>query len=318
MSIQPGLRNKYVRKNWLPVRRKNALHKRAGIIRSIRNFFTDSGYLEVETPHRIPAPAPESHIDALPSGSWFLHTSPELCMKRLLSRGYERIFQICRCWRDGERGNRHIPEFTLLEWYRSESNYMDLMEECEALFQHIAKYNGYGERIQYRNQVIDLSSPWKRIKVKEAFEQYGRISMMEALERSLFDEIMVFDIEPRLGIEKPVFIYDYPSKRRALARLRKDDPGIAERFELYIGGIELANGFSELRDPEEQLRCFHEENEYRRLRGKPVYPIPEKFLAEIKYMPESAGIALGIDRLVMIFLNADTIDEVLAFSPEEL
>lgn len=318
VSIQPGSRDKPVVKNWLPARRKKALEERAKIIRSIRNFFTERGYLEVETPYRIPAPAPESHIDALPSGSWFLHTSPELCMKRLLSRGYERIFQICRCWRDGERGSHHIPEFTLLEWYRSEGNYLDLMEECEVLFQNVAKDNGYGEKIQYRNQVIDLSSPWKRIKVRDAFEHYGRISMGEALQRDLFDEIMVFDIEPKLGIERPAFLYDYPSNRRALSRLKRDVPGIAERFELYIGGIELANGFSELTDPEEQRRCFEAENEYRHMRGKPVYPMPEKFLAELEDMPEAAGIALGIDRLVMIFLDAQTIDEVVAFTPEEL
>jgi lysyl-tRNA synthetase class 2 len=195
---------------------------------------------------------------------------------------------------------------------------MDLMEECEALIQYVAIDIGYGERIQYQNRLIDLSSPWLRVKVKDAFSKYSRISMGEALEKDLFDEIMVSDIEPRLGIEKPTFIYDYPSKRRSLARLKKDDPGIAERFELYIGGLELGNAFSELTDPQEQRLCFQLENDYRRLAGKPVYPIPEKFLAELEFMPEASGMALGIDRLVMIFLNAQTIDEVVAFTPEEL
>src|SRR3989304_5959439 len=124
--------------NWQLAARRNSLHQRARIIQAIRLFFTDRGYLEVETPHRIPAPAPESHIDAVPSGKWFLHTSPELCMKRMLAAGYEKIFQICRCWREGERGSQHIPEFTLLEWYRVMSDYLTLMDECETLIQSLA------------------------------------------------------------------------------------------------------------------------------------------------------------------------------------
>ncbi len=125
-------------KNWSLFRRQKALIKRAALLHAIRQFFNTRGYLEVETPHRIPAPAPESYIDAIPSGDWFLQTSPELCMKRLLAAGYEKIFQICRCWRQEERGSLHLPEFTLLEWYRSNSDYRDLMEECEALVQSIA------------------------------------------------------------------------------------------------------------------------------------------------------------------------------------
>jgi lysyl-tRNA synthetase class 2 len=142
--------------------------------------------------------------------------------------------------------------------------------------------------------------------------------MEEALSSGLFDEIMARDIEPRLGIRKPTFIYDYPAQRGALARLRPEDKTVAERFELYMGGLELANGFSELVDPEEQRRRFERENESRRGMGKSVYTIPEKFLEELREMPPSAGIALGIDRLVMVFLDAPSIDEVVAFTPEEL
>ncbi len=130
-------------------RRKTALEQRARIIRKTRQFFSDRGYLEVETPHRIPAPAPESHIDAVPSGKWFLHTSPELCMKRMLAAGYEKIFQICRCWREGERGSQHIPEFTLLEWYRVRSDYLVLMDECEALIQSLAVEIGLGRKCDF-------------------------------------------------------------------------------------------------------------------------------------------------------------------------
>ena len=305
-------------KNWTLVRRQDALKKRAALLQAIRRFFIDHRYLEVETPHRIPSPAPESYIDAIPSGDWFLQTSPELCMKRLLAAGYERIFQICRCWRAGERGSLHLPEFTLLEWYRSESDYLDLMDECEALIQTVATDTGWGEKISSRGREIHLSSPWERLPVEEAFQRFSRISMREAMGNGLFDEVIVQEIEPRLGIEKPTFLYDYPAERGALARLKKEDPSLAERFELYLGGIEIANAFSELTDAEEQRRRFLAEEAYRREKKKSPYAMPEKFLAELVAVPPSAGIALGIDRLVMVFLDANSIDEIVAFTPEEL
>jgi len=318
VTIQPESKGKSVLEKRLKATRKNALRKRTEILQGIRKFFIDRGYLEVETPHRIPAPAPESYIDAVPSGEWFLHTSPELCMKRMLSSGYEKIFQICRCWREGERGRQHLPEFTLLEWYRSNSDYRDLMEECEGLIQTVADEIGLGQKIIYLDHEIFLSSPWERISVEEALKCYAQTSMKEALEQNLFDEMMVQRIEPRLGIKKPTFIYDYPAERRAMASLKKEDQSLAERFELYIGGLELANGFSELIDPEEQRRCFQLENVTRQSNDKPTYPLPNKFLTVLENMPPSAGIALGVDRLTMVFLNAKTIDEVVAFTPEEL
>ncbi|MBS3907638.1 MAG: EF-P lysine aminoacylase GenX [Syntrophaceae bacterium] len=305
-------------KNWPLARRKNALEQRAKIIRKIRQFFSERGFLEVETPHRIPAPAPESHVDAVLSGKWFLHASPELCMKRMLAAGYEKIFQICRCWREGERGSQHVPEFTLLEWYRVESDYLTLMDECEALIQCLAVEIGSGESVTYRGYNVFLASPWERISVEEAFHRYAKISAKETLRQDLFDEVMVQDIEPRLGIKKPAFIYDYPSERRSLARLKKEDPAVAERFELYLGGLEIANAFSELIDAKEQREVFQLEMETRRSLGKNIYPVPERFLDEMEEMPPSAGIALGVDRLVMVLLNAKTIDEVVAFTPEEL
>jgi elongation factor P--(R)-beta-lysine ligase len=307
-----------VAKNWPLARRKENLQQRACLLRQIREFFVGKGYVEVETPHRIPTPAPESHVDAIPSGPWFLHTSPELCMKRMVAAGYEKIFQICRCWREKERGSLHLPEFTLLEWYRAGGGYRSLMEECEGLIQSVAKSIGLGQKIVFRGREIDLSEPWERISVKEAFYGYTQASVAEALERNLFDEIMVRDIEPRLGLEKPTFIYDYPAQRGALARLKPQDQTVAERFELYIGGLELANGFSELVDAKEQRRRFHAENESRQSLGKCIYPMPDRFLVELDEMPPAAGIALGVDRLAMVFLNAEKIDEVVAFTPEEL
>jgi len=307
-----------VAKNWPLVKRKKALQQRACILQGIRQFFIEKSYLEVETPHRIPTPAPESHIDAIPSDTWFLHTSPELCMKRMMAAGYEKIFQICRCWRERERGSLHLPEFTLLEWYRANGDYHSLMEECEGLIRFVARTIGLEQKLIFRSHEIDLSEPWERISVKEAFRCYSKTSMAKALERNLFDEIMVQDVEPKLGIEKPTFIYDYPGVRGALARLKQEDQTVAECFELYMGGLELANGFSELVDSEEQRRRFHIENANRQSFGKPIYSIPDKFLAELDNMPPSAGIALGVDRLVMVFLDVETIDEVVAFTPEDL
>ena len=305
-------------RNWRLSRRRRALEQRARIVQEIRLFFVDQGFLEVETPHRIPAPAPESHIDAVPSGNWFLHPSPEICMKRLLAAGYAKIFQMSRCWREGERGRQHVPEFTLLEWYRTGDDYRTLMEDCEMLISSLASTPGQEQRLLFRGQEIDLSPPWERISVRNAFRAYSEVTPEVALDRGLFDEIMVQTIEPQLGMKKPSFLCDYPAERGALARLSRDDPTVAERFELYIGGMELANGFSELVDPEEQQRRFLLEQETRRSLGKPVYPMPETFLDELEEMPPSAGIALGVDRLLMVLLDAATIDDVIAFTPEEL
>jgi lysyl-tRNA synthetase class 2 len=239
-------------------------------------------------------------------------------MKRLLAAGYEKIFQICRCWREGERGSLHAPEFTLLEWYRSGGDYRGLMEDCEALIRFLAQALGMGSTLFFRGRTIGLEGPWEQMTVRAAFESYGGMSAEEALAKGLFDEIMVEAIEPGLGKGKPTFLYDYPAERAALARLKREDPSLAERFELYIGGLELANGFTELADPEEQRDRFERENAARTAMGKPPYPMPEKFLAELSEMPPSAGIALGLDRLVMVFADAPSIDEVVAFTPEDL
>jgi lysyl-tRNA synthetase class 2 len=304
--------------NWGLERKRDALTARAEIYRAIRSYFHGEGYLEVDTPLRIPAPAPESHIDAIPSNDWFLHTSPELAMKRLLAAGYGRIFQICRCWRDGERGNLHLPEFTMLEWYRADADYLSLMDECESLIKLVAEETGRGESLTFRDREICLNGKWERISVTEAFERYSRCSVWEALGQGVFDELMVSEIEPRLGIGRPTFIYDYPAELGALARLKQADPLFAERFELYMGGLELANAFSELTDRDEQLSRFVKEREFRSSNNKRVYPLPSPFLEELPHMPPSAGIALGIDRLVMVLLDAPSIDQVVAFTPEDL
>ncbi len=304
--------------NWSLARRREALGARARIIQEIRRFFVEGGYLEVETPLRIPAPAPESHIDPVPADGWFLQTSPEICMKRMLAAGYGRLFQICHCWRAGERGRMHVPEFTMLEWYRAGTNYAGLMGECEILVRSVAEGMGLNGKLSFQGVTIDIVAPWERITVRDAFVKHGGMTMEEALERDVFDEVMVERIEPRLGNGLPTFIHDYPACRGALARLKQDDPTVAERFELYIGGVELANAFSELTDPVEQRTRFESEATFRASRGQPTSPLPENFLAELAEMPPSAGIALGVDRLVMVLLDATSIDEVVAFTPEEL
>lgn len=297
---------------------KKNLVLRANIISAIRQFFTSHNYLEVETPVRIPAPAPERHIDAEPSGDWFMHTSPELCMKRLLAAGYERIFQICKCFRSKERGHKHLPEMTLLEWYTAGEDYHHMMAQCEALIRFVILGLNRDTGLTYQGSSIDIEKPWPRMTVAEAFARYGTICVTEALRNNRFDEIMGLEIEPRLGMDQPVFLMDYPSECGALARLKSGQPEIAERFELYIAGLELCNGFSELTDPIEQRDRFKDEMEHRRMDGKTLYSLPEPFLKALKYMPVSTGNALGIDRLVMLLSDAANIKEVVAFSPEEL
>ncbi len=318
-SMSPGSRNREAAFEGQRLAAKEPfLRKRAWITQSVRRFFIERGYLEIETPNLITSPAPEAHIDALRAGPGFLHPSPELCMKRLLCAGYPLIFQICKCYRGGERGRLHLPEFTLLEWYRTGADYMDLMDECEDMIRSVAIDLGLGTRIEYKGREIDLRGPWRRISLGEAFDLFSPIPLKEAIDLDRFEEIIVSSIEPGLCEYGPVFLYDYPASMASLARLKEDDPGLAERFELYLGGLELANAFSELRDPEEQEQRFREENERRRLLGKGEYPLPEKFLRDLGRMPVSAGIAFGVDRFVMLLTNSPSIDDVVTFTPEEL
>jgi lysyl-tRNA synthetase class 2 len=304
--------------NFSLARKSQALHARAKLIQSIRLFFIRHEFLEVETPLRIPSPAPEEHIEAIPSDDWFLQTSPELCMKRLLAAGYQRIFQISKCFRAAERGNKHLPEFTMLEWYAAGFDYHQLMDQCEALLIAAFKDRGRNQDVVWQNKKINIASPWEKITVADAFFRYAPITLNEALVQDKFDEIMVESIEPRLGLERPTFIYDYPAKLAALAKIKMNDPTVAERFELYIGGLELANGFSELADASEQRQRFEEALKLRSAKNWARYEMPEKFLQSLDALPPCAGIALGIDRLVMIINDTANIDEVVTFTPEML
>jgi lysyl-tRNA synthetase class 2 len=294
------------------------LKTRARLLAAVRGFFQDADYLEVETPVRIPAPAPEAHIDPLAAGDWYLQTSPELAMKRLLAAGYPRIFQICRCFRRGERGRRHLPEFTLLEWYTAHENYRRMMDQTEALVREaVCRLTGRPQ-LAYQGLNIDLAAPFDRLTIHEAFDRWADCTPSDALASERFDEIVALEIEPRLGYTRPVFLHDYPAACAALARRRADRPEVAERFELYVAGVELCNGFSELTDADEQRRRFDIERTHRRRAGSPLAPMPETFLAALPDMPPAAGNALGLDRLAMLLADTRTIDDVTAFIPEEI
>ncbi len=292
------------------------LETRSRVIQRMRDFFDRHGYLEVETPVKSPAIIPEAHIDPMTADGQFLMASPELYMKRLLARGYPKIFQICKCFRKNERGNLHLPELTLLEWYGAGDTYLDLMDQCQALVRHIAEGLGCGPSIFYQGLTLDLAAPFGRMTVHQAFERHAPKSCDQALADGSFHEIMGFAVEPCLGKERPVFLMDYPVCLASLAAPSSRNPDLAERCEFYMAGIELANGFTELTDIRVQRRRFDRENIIRAGQGQEKLPLPDIFLSELDAMPPAAGIALGVDRLVMLFADAARIDQVVAFTPE--
>lgn len=270
------------------------LSARARVLREIRAFFDARGFTEVETPVRIPAPAPEPHIDCPPSGDWFLRASPELQMKKLLAAGMERIYQIGPCFRAGEKGRRHSPEFTMLEWYRANEDYSDIARDAEELLAEVLKRD---------------HADVQRITVREAYLRWAGWDPVETWDQDRFDFDMATKIEPNLPKE-PLFLTDYPAPAASLARLKSDDPRVAERWELYVDGIELANAFTELVDPVEQRRRFELAREERRALGETDYPLDEEFLDALARMPPSGGVALGVDRLVMLACGASSIADV--------
>ncbi|MCU0662594.1 MAG: EF-P lysine aminoacylase EpmA [Myxococcota bacterium] len=295
------------------------LRARAAIIEALRRHFRDQGFLEVETPSRLPFPAPERHIDLEPSGDWFLMASPELQMKRLVAAGFDKVFQLCRCFRAGEQGARHQPEFTMLEWYRQGADLDGLMSDCEQLVSACAAAVGQRDSLKYQAARIDLRTPWPRLEVRDAFERFASWRPGAHPDPDRFDLDMVDKVEPNLPVDRPVFLFHYPAAMASLARLHPGDPAVAERVELYIGGLELGNGFVELVDASEQRTRFLEETAYRKKLGKPSWPLDEKFLAALENgLPPCAGLALGVDRLVMLLCDAATIDEVIAFPVSEL
>jgi lysyl-tRNA synthetase class 2 len=297
-----------------PIDRRAALVLRSRITFAVRAFFHERGYLEVETPVRIRTPALELHIDAESSRNHWLRTSPELHMKRLLAEGHGPLFQVGPCFRRGEQGRQHHPEYTMLEWYRPGAGYLELVEEAEALVRAAAAAAGCPHPLHVRGRQVDLSCPWHRLTVSAAFLQHAGWDPCRAFDADRFDLDLVERVEPALPMDRPVVLYDYPPELAALARIRRGSPDVAERWELYIAGVELANAYGELTDPGEQRARFETWAEARRKAGRAVYDLDEPFLEALQRgLPACAGIALGLDRLVMVLADAPDLRTVTAF-----
>lgn len=293
------------------------LVKRALIFEQTRAFFRLHGFLEVETPVRVRAPAPELHIDCPPSRDMWLLASPELQMKQLLIAGYEQIFQISKCFRENERGPRHLPEFSMIEWYRTGADIETLMRDCEDLIRRVCVKVNASATLNIDGSEVPLAPRWERMSVEAAFERFAGWRPGPDPDPFRFDMDIVDKVEPALKGLGPVFLHSYPASMASLARLDPQNPDVALRFELYIGGLELANGFDELADPIEQKERFELEREHRARMNKPIYPLDHRFLSALEEgMPSCAGIAMGMDRLVMLLIGASSIDEVTAFPDE--
>ncbi len=317
------------------------LQRRAALTRATRAFFAERHYTEVETPYAVPAPGEEVHLSAFaterlhPDGTrdrLWLHTSPELAMKRLLVAGAGPIFQLARVWRNGEGSALHAPEFTMLEWYRPGAGMASLIEETTALLRAVLP-----QMVSSRAVTTDLSRI-EVLTVAEAFRRYVGADVLATEDdapglaaaagvrlrdgetwEDLFFRLLLERIEPRIGREHPTFLTHWPAAQAALARRDPSDPRVAERFELFVCGMELANAFVELTDPVEQRTRFQHDRARRHALYGPDWPLDEDFLAALAHgMPSSSGIALGFDRLAMIASGADRIGQVLWLPPADL
>jgi lysyl-tRNA synthetase class 2 len=336
---------------WRPDRfalRRARLDKRGRILAAVRSFFDDRGFVEVDTPALQVSPGLEPHLRAFATelhdpqqgqaALHYLHTSPEFAMKKLLVAGMPQIWQLAHVFRDGERSATHHPEFSMLEWYRAGASYRDLMEECAALVRTCQHAAG-AEALSWRGRTADAMCEWQRISVAEAFQKHCGLDLLATASdpsspdtdllaaaasaigmaphsgddwETLFFRIFLDRIEPRLGCGAPTILYDYPLSMGALARRHPDDPRLAERFEVYICGLELANAFGELTDAAEQHARFLADQARKRQFYDQIYPIDEDFLDALEHgLPACGGIALGFDRLVMLATGAEDIEDVL-------
>jgi lysyl-tRNA synthetase class 2 len=326
--------------------RRPFLLARNRITQTVRRWFDDRDFVEVEPAALQLSPGNEAHLHAFATEAighagerapLYLHTSPEFACKKLLTAGEQRIFSLGKVWRNRERGPLHHPEFTLLEWYRAEAPYETLMQDCTALLRLAAETTG-ARLLTYRGQSADPFLEPERLTVADAFEQFAGVDLLatvagdattdrDGLARAaasagvrtaeddawsdIYSRILVERVEPRLGMGRPTILCEYPTPEAALARVKPGDPRVAERFELYACGVELANAFGELTDPAEQRRRFTAEmDEKARVYGE-RYPLDEDFLAALEGMPQASGAALGFDRLAMLALGAARIEQVL-------
>ena len=291
-------------KNSSLAEKRSFLEVRSRLLMALRTFFYEHSYLEVETPVRLKYPALEDYIDAEQAGDSWLRTSPELHMKRLVAAGYEKIFQIGPCFRLDECGERHRPEFTMLEWYETGTDYRGILQQTMNLLRSVSAV------LQVRQDYFNLE--WQVLTVDQAFIKYTGKGVDYFIENDKFEETLCFEIEPHLGISKPTVLIDYPASMAALSKKKEENPAIAERWELYIDGLEIANAYSELTDVEEQRRRFEKTRDLRAGQGRVVYEIDPDFMAALeKGLPDCGGIALGVDRLCMVFSDATNIEQVV-------
>ncbi len=324
----------------------------------MRAFFAARDFIEIEAPLQVPSPGLELHLAAFATepGGRFLITSPEYQCKRLLAGGLRRIYSLGKVFRAGEAGPHHNPEFTMLEWYRAFAGWEAVADDVAALCAELAASRPGGDgqpRLPYRGRLLDLALPWPKLSVCEAMLRYAGVTLrgdetVDALRQALhaaghrpseprdrpptwdelFFPVFLDHVEPcllkppgqdRSAPLRPVVLYDWPLPLCALARPRPDNPAVVERFEAYLAGVELCNGFGELCDPVEQRRRLELDAQRRSERGLPVYPQDERFLSALAAgMPPSAGVALGVDRLLMLLCDAEHIREVLPFASDEL
>ncbi len=298
-------------------RRMEFLRARGRMLHTVHDFFERRSVLEVHTPSVVPSPGLEPNLEALGvSGmgeqKWLI-TSPEYQMKRLLSAGLPRIYQISRCFRREELGEIHEPEFTMIEWYRTFAGSADVMTDTEELVAHVARSAHRGTHIPARGAPVEVAPPWDRLTVAEAYRLHAGVELGDILpDEELFYRLMVEKVQPKLGLERPVFLTHWPASMASLARLHPDNPSLADRFEGFIAGVEICNGFGELVDPREQRRRLEADIAERRRQGSEIYPIDERFLSALEEgIPPSGGNALGFDRLVMLVLGAPTLADVM-------
>jgi len=292
------------------------LELRARLIDAIRRFFVERDFIEVDTPSIVPSPGMDVHLVAFevrdPKGeqAGWLATSPEYQMKRLLSAGASRIFQLCRSYRGQEHGPHHEREFTMLEWYRADATSDDVIQDTEEMVAYVAN--------ALDQPAPELQPPWQRLTVDEALQFFANVGLdaMSNDEEGFF-RLWAEEVQPHLGGERPVVVIDWPSSMASLAKLKQN--GMADRFEVFFRGVELCNGFGELTDAQEQRRRFERDQAHRRAAGVSVYPIDERFLADLERgLPESGGNALGVDRLLMLLVGAGSIQAVMPFPAERL
>lgn len=325
---------------------------REKVIDAIRLFFKQNDFHEVETPLLMEHPGMEPFLEPFETQlkmnggvtrRAFLATNPEYAMKKLLVAGLPRIFQICKCFRNGEGlSEKHNPEFSIMEWYRAGADYTAIMDDCENLFNFILqKVNGRQDGVlEYQGKSYDLTPRWERVTVAEAFQKYADISVDVLLSESqllaagaqkgyavtpqttweeIYNQMFLNEVEPHLGQAKPTILYEYPAALAGLAKKKASDPRFAERFEFYVAGMELGNAFSELTDADEQEKRLLEEEKQRVQLGKTAYMHDTDFIAALRVgMPTSAGIGVGIDRMVMLFADVSSIKETLFFPVEDV